>query len=61
MKKSDNDGKQRESKNDQANKPKLKKDQDEIKTDIKPVYKMNTDKISKKESLAIEKKEMVVV
>ena len=37
MKKSGEDGKQKESKNDQANKPKVKKDQDESKTDMKSV------------------------
>ena len=52
-KKSGEDEKLKESKNDQANKPKLKKDQHESKTDMKSVYKLNTGKISKKESIAI--------
>ena len=39
-----------------ANKPKLKKDQDVSKIDMKSVYKLNKGKISKKESLAIAAK-----
>jgi hypothetical protein len=34
----------------------MKKDHDEIKADIKPVYKLNKGKISKKESLSIAAK-----
>jgi hypothetical protein len=56
IEKSGEDGKRMETKNSPANKPKLKKDQDEVQSDKKPVYRRNKGKISKKESLAIAAK-----